>query len=262
MPAISTRTLASQAPDSDGYGNPPSLKRDIQALAQLEDSLTALVGRGVVSGGVVTSPAAFTARVPAGTVFFADGVLLTLAADQDRSGLDPSATVHLWGKITVTRASPANPNDPDTYALTLTHNTTGSSPGTGYFRIAVLTTGGAGVTAIDNQPAGKFIAGLPPAKGTATAVAGAATLHMPAGKVTTESLTTASGAVYTLVLTNSLISPSSLVFVSVATGTNTAPGLLLRRVQPGSGSVEIHVENEPGGGALNGTIVLSFFCIP
>lgn len=253
----STRTLAAPSVDSDTDAK-LSLARAIQPLSQLEDSLTALFGRGVVSGGVVTSPAAFTARVPSGTVFFSDGYLLTLAADQDRSGLTASATNSLWGKITVTRANPANPDDADTYALTLTHNTTGSSPGAGYFLIAVLTTDGAGVTAIDNQPAGRWVRPIAPAKGTATATAGAATLNQPAGVVTSESLTTAAGSDWVLTLTNSLIGTGSIVLASVGNGTNTTEGIAVHRVQPGSGSCVFHIRNTHASAALNGTVKVAY----
>ena len=57
--------------------------------------------------------------------------------------------------------------------------------------------------------------------GTATATAGAATLNDPSGIITTENLTTAAGATYTLTLTNSAIDANSLVMVNVSNGTNT-----------------------------------------
>jgi hypothetical protein len=93
---------------------------------------------------------------------------------------------------------------------------------------------------------------------TATATAGAATLNKNAGAVTSESITTAAGSDYVLTLTNSAISASSFVMVSVANGTNTTEGLAVNRVQPGSGSVVIHIRNTHASAALNGTIVISF----
>lgn len=93
---------------------------------------------------------------------------------------------------------------------------------------------------------------------TATATTGAATLNAPKGKITSESVTTAAGSDYTLTLTNSTITAASIVQASVANGTNTTEGLAVNRVQPGAGSVVIHVRNTNASSALNGTIVISF----
>lgn len=96
---------------------------------------------------------------------------------------------------------------------------------------------------------------------TATATAGAATLAKSSGKVTTEALTTAAGATYTLTLTNSTVAAADQVYASLANGTNStgAPGIL--RVQPGVGTVTITVRNGDAAAALNGTIVVSFMVV-
>lgn len=96
------------------------------------------------------------------------------------------------------------------------------------------------------------------AHGTASATAGAATLHKPQGKVTSEAITTAAGADYVLTLTNSEIAAGDLVLASVANGTNTTEGLAINRVQPAAGSVIVRVRNTHAAAALNGTIVVSF----
>jgi len=90
------------------------------------------------------------------------------------------------------------------------------------------------------------------------ATAGAATLDGVCGKVTSEALTTAAGADYTLTLTNSKIGLASNVVVSVANGTNTTAGIQVCRVQPLAGSVVILIRNIHASAALNGTIVVSF----
>jgi hypothetical protein len=95
---------------------------------------------------------------------------------------------------------------------------------------------------------------------TASATAGAATCNSVSGKITSEALTTADGAEYVLTLTNSAVAAASMVFASVANGTNTAEGLVVQRVQPAAGSVVIRVKNTSGG-ALDGTIVVSFMVI-
>lgn len=94
---------------------------------------------------------------------------------------------------------------------------------------------------------------------TATASAGAATLNKASGKITTEALTTAQDAAYTLTLTNSTIAAADVVLASIANGTNTQGTPILARVTPGSGSVVIVVYNKHASAeALNGTLVISY----
>lgn len=93
---------------------------------------------------------------------------------------------------------------------------------------------------------------------TATATTGAATLNKNAGVVTSEALSTAAGAAYTLTLTNSAIAAADQVFASVAYGTASAGAPVVTRVQPGAGSVVIVVQNVHASAALNGTIKVSF----
>jgi hypothetical protein len=95
-----------------------------------------------------------------------------------------------------------------------------------------------------------------------TAAAGAVTLNARQGKVTTESLTTAQNADYTLTLTNSAIAAADIVLVSVANGTNTQGTPLLSRVTPAAGSAVIVIANRHGTSqALNGTLVISFIVV-
>lgn len=86
--------------------------------------------------------------------------------------------------------------------------------------------------------------------GTATATAGAATLNKVAGIVTSEALVAA--VTYTLTLTNSFISASSVVMVVPIASTGIA--LPITSVTPGSGSVVIVVTSA----ALTGTIKFMF----
>lgn len=93
---------------------------------------------------------------------------------------------------------------------------------------------------------------------TATATAGAATLNKFYGKITSESLTTAAAAAYTLTLTNSNIAATDIVFASVANGTNTGGIPLVGTITPAAGSVAIKIENQHATTAFNGTVVVSF----
>src|SRR5689334_7391063 len=74
---------------------------------------------------------------------------------------------------------------------------------------------------------------------TATASAGAATLSKSAGVITTESLSTAQNATYTLTLTNSRIAAADQVFASVSMGTATTGNPTITTVRPQAGSVVI-----------------------
>ena len=92
---------------------------------------------------------------------------------------------------------------------------------------------------------------------TATATSGAATLNTIMGTVTTESLTTAAAAVYTLTLTNSVVTATSNVQAAVYSKSNTTPGVVVQSIVPAAGSVVIKVLNN-GTAALNGTLSVVF----
>lgn len=92
---------------------------------------------------------------------------------------------------------------------------------------------------------------------SATASAGAATLNKSAGTITTEALTTATGAYYTLTVTNSDVGPADQVFASVAYGTATAGSPVIVTVTPKAGSFVVVIRN-PDTAAFNGTLKVSF----
>lgn len=97
--------------------------------------------------------------------------------------------------------------------------------------------------------------------GTATATAGAATLSKSTGKVTSESITTAAGAAYTLTLTNTQIAAADIVMTNVANGTNSQGIPVIGLVTPGAGSCTIVVRNLHASQAFNGTVVISFMVV-
>ena len=98
--------------------------------------------------------------------------------------------------------------------------------------------------------------------GTATATAGAATLSNRFGKITTEALTTAQNAIYTLTITNTAIKATDMVMVSVANGTNTQGTPMVGLVTAANDSLVIKVINKHATAeALNGTLVISFAAI-
>ena len=93
---------------------------------------------------------------------------------------------------------------------------------------------------------------------TATAVAGAATLNKNAGVVTSEALTTAAGATYTLTVTDSAVAAADQVTASVQLGTATTGMPAVATVTPAAGSLVIIVQNIHASAALNGTIKIAF----
>lgn len=98
--------------------------------------------------------------------------------------------------------------------------------------------------------------------GAAAATTGAATLNALHGKVTSEALTTAQNAIYTLTLTNDQIAAGDIVLASVANGTNTQGTPMLGRVTAGAGQVVVQVINKHATAeAFNGTVVVSFSVI-
>lgn len=96
---------------------------------------------------------------------------------------------------------------------------------------------------------------------TATASAGAATLNSPSGVVTSEALTTAAAATYTLTLTNSCIAATDIVLVSVGLGTSNAGTPEFASATPAAGSLSVVVKNSHASNALNGTITISYVVI-
>ena len=96
---------------------------------------------------------------------------------------------------------------------------------------------------------------------TATASAGAATLSKTAGVVTSEAITTAAGATYTLTLTNTKVAATSQVFASVNLGAGTGGTPVITSVTPGSGSVVIVVQNIHASAAFNAAIKIAFMVL-
>lgn len=95
---------------------------------------------------------------------------------------------------------------------------------------------------------------------TATASSGAATLNAYAGKITTESLTTAAAGEYTLTLTNNKIEAADLVFASVDAGSSAGtPGI--GGVKVSAGQVVITVTNLHVSAAFDAAIKISFHVV-
>jgi len=95
---------------------------------------------------------------------------------------------------------------------------------------------------------------------TTSAAAASATLNAKVGVVTLTGQTTASTAQATLTITNSEVSATSGILVTVANvGTNDAR-MTLEQVKPAAGSFELMCQNN-GAASLNGDIIISFWVL-
>ena len=210
------------------------------AIALLE-KLQAVLGNGALSGGTIAAGVGLSVDIAAlealvGTWVGTDDVTTV-------GGLTASSVNYLFlrqnGEFSV--------------------NTTGADPSAtaGDFLLwGTATCDGSGVTAVSNSRT--WFPLRVDDTGTATAVAGAATSNTQRGTITSEALTTAAGASYTLTLTCNRVSSASQVFASVQNGTNTQGKPVIGRITPGSGSVTIEVWNLHAADALNGTLKIAF----
>ena len=94
--------------------------------------------------------------------------------------------------------------------------------------------------------------------GTATASAAAATCNSRAGLITSEALTTAGLAAYTLTVTCDHAGVDSIIFASLQQGTNTQGTLGIATITPAAGSFVVIVRNLHASQALNGSIKIAF----
>ncbi len=96
---------------------------------------------------------------------------------------------------------------------------------------------------------------------TATSTAGAVTFAGPSVVITTESLTTAALATYTLTITNSYVLATDIIEVTLQGGTSTTGTQLLQSAVPTAGQIVVKIYNAHATVALNGTLVLSVVVI-
>ena len=97
---------------------------------------------------------------------------------------------------------------------------------------------------------------------SAVATAGAATLANRHGQVTSEALTTAAAATYTLTLTNTQVKAGDNVQAMSAYGTSTTGEPVVTRVAVTDGQIVFSVKNVAAAAALNGTIKVIYNVFP
>jgi hypothetical protein len=78
-----------------------------------------------------------------------------------------------------------------------------------------------------------------------------------AGVITTSSLTTAGGATYVITWTNTKITATSVIGLTIQGGTNTVQNITFT-VAPGAGSATLTIFNNTAATSLNGTILIGY----
>jgi hypothetical protein len=105
----------------------------------------------------------------------------------------------------------------------------------------------------------KAITGLASEVGTGTSSSGAVTLNDYIGIVTTEGLTTAQNALFTLTITNDKVAAADWVSVTIGNGTNSAGTPTLHTVTVAANTITIIISNQHASAvAFNGTLKVYF----
>lgn len=129
------------------------------------------------------------------------------------------------------------------------NGTTGQIQDSGVAASNVMTLSGTNVM----TGTGRIIA----VKANGTEASNAVTANGMAGIITTSSLTTAGGASYAITWTNSYISLTSTIQLSMMGGTNTVPNFTLTATA-GSGTSTLTIHNNTASTVLNGTILIGY----
>ncbi len=99
---------------------------------------------------------------------------------------------------------------------------------------------------------------LPKVNGTEST--NAVTASGVAGVITTSSLSTAGSSSYAITWTNTVMTATSVVLLTISGGTNTTENVTLK-IAPGAGSGTLTIYNNTAATALNGTIFISYLVI-
>lgn len=95
-------------------------------------------------------------------------------------------------------------------------------------------------------------------KANGTESANAVTASGNAGVITTSSLTTAGGATYVITWTNTLITATSVVGLTIQGGTNSSTNNLNFKCVVGSGTATLTIFNNTAATSLNGTLLIGY----
>ena len=96
------------------------------------------------------------------------------------------------------------------------------------------------------------------AKVNGTEAGNAVTASGNAGVITTSSLTTAGGATYVITWTNTLITATSVIGLTIQGGSNSATNNISFKVAPGTGTATLTIYNNTAATSLNGTLLIGY----
>lgn len=96
------------------------------------------------------------------------------------------------------------------------------------------------------------------AKANGTEAANVVTASGNAGVITTSALTTAGGATYVITWTNTKITATSVVGLTIQGGSNNATNNITFTCVPGAGSATLTIFNNTAATSLNGTLLLGY----
>lgn len=96
---------------------------------------------------------------------------------------------------------------------------------------------------------------------TGTEAANAVTMNTMSGILTTSALTLAGAANYVITVTNSAVSATDIVLVTLAGGTNAATFNISYKAVSGAGSFVLTIYNNTAATALNGTLIFNFLVV-
>jgi hypothetical protein len=97
-------------------------------------------------------------------------------------------------------------------------------------------------------------------KANGTETTNAVTASAQSGVITTSALTTAGGASYAITWTNTFITTSSVILLTIMGGTNTTENVTLTATA-GAGTSTLTIYNNTAATALNGTILIGYLVV-
>jgi hypothetical protein len=219
-----------------------------------EDPATAISGGNIQAG--LSGTAGYLASFPATAL---KGSFVFKAVANTGNTVTTFSNDAMGQTTTVNVPDPANAIGQLLIGATATPFTTGNFPqnsGTA----GLMVDSGLAVSNVVSKVAANTFTGvgsiiLPKVNGTESG--NAVTASGVAGVITTSSLSTAGGGTYAITWTNTVMTATSVVGLTIQGGTNTTQNINFK-VVPGSGSATLTIYNLTAATALNGTIFIGY----
>jgi hypothetical protein len=210
------------------------------------------ISAGLAAGGTAGTLASFSATGSKGS--------LILAAVANTGNTNTTISNVAMGQASVVSIpDPANAVGRFLVGATATPLVSGNFPiasGTG----GLMIDSGAAPGSFANLTAANTFSGsgqIILAKANGAESTNAVTASGNAGVITTSSLTTAGGATYDITWTNTKITATSVIGLTIQGGTNTVQNITFT-VVPGAGSAALTIFNNTAATSLNGTILIGY----